>query len=214
MSQSLTSYVIGEKNKLHGLNRWCVLVDVPIDSMTGALRVVDGPTQFLWNGNIYYPASISVGEIRDSSDGSLNSLSLSVGNVSRQLQDLIYQKKLADKTLRIIVAPSAAPDHIPAVEWSFEIISHTTSALEVAFLLGHANLFNEPFPKNRIWRTRCGWIFKDPSSCQYIGTLLTCDRTYDGPNGCVAHGADELANSLPQIHPMFFGGYIATPDDK
>jgi phage-related protein len=214
VTASLTSYLIGEKNKLHGLNRWCVLLDCPIDSITGTLRVVDGPTQFTWNGNIYYPASISVGEVRDSSDGSLNNMSLSVANVARQLQDLIYLKKLADKTIRIMIVPELAPDNIPAVEWEFQIVSHTASALEVAFTLGHVNLFNKPFPKNRIWRSRCGWIYKDPTTCRYAGTLPTCDRTYDGDNGCVAHGADEVANALTQLHPMLFGGFIATPDDR
>lgn len=214
MTGSLTSYLIGEKNKLHGRNRWCVLLDCPIGASEGTLRVVDGPSQFTWNGNIYYPASISVGDIVDSADGSLNTLQLSVANAARQLQDLIYQRKLADKTVTIMIVPELATDNIPAVEWDFQIISHTDSALEVAFTLGHVNLFNKPFPKNRIWRSRCGWIYKDPTSCRYAGSMISCDRTYDGVNGCIAHGADEVANSLPQLHPMLFGGFIATPDDR
>jgi hypothetical protein len=41
----------------------------------------------------------------------------------------------------------------------------------------------------------CVWKYKDGINCDYAGALPTCDFSYDGVNGCVAHFGTEMAKA-------------------
>jgi len=57
---------------------------------------------------------------------------------------------------------------------------------------------NLPYPTRRISRT-CWKQFKSPA-CPYSGEHTFCDKGFDTPNGCRAHGMDD-----------YFGGILAKP---
>jgi hypothetical protein len=64
--------------------------------------------------------------------------------------------------------------------------------------------FRTPFAitvPGRRYSDLCGYIYKDPATCQYVGAVPTCDRTRNGANGCNPAHAN-------QSH---FGGFDLLP---
>lgn len=53
----------------------------------------------------------------------------------------------------------------------------------------------------------CTWVYKDPDTCTYAGSLTSCDFHLDGPNGCIAHHGEEMARAR-------FGGNSLFIDDQ
>ncbi len=58
---------------------------------------------------------------------------------------------------------------------------------------------NLPYPTRKISRT-CWKRFKDGAGCPYVGSDTSCDKGFDTPNGCRAHGMND-----------YYGGIVARP---
>ena len=63
------------------------------------------------------------------------------------------------------------------------------------------DLEDVPIPRRIYRKDRCSWVFKDPSTCKYVGSLENCDKSRGAENGCQAH--DNLLN---------FGGFPNIPE--
>lgn len=211
MSMSLSAFLIGEKNRLWSTTGWVVGVECPIDAGTGTLRAVDDNAPFTFGGNVYYPASISVDENTTKSDGSLEALTLTVGNLTRDLTQLLEDQKLDGKS--VLLRAFHRSSNQDSIDWDFQVMAASAGWRDVQFILGHANLFKRPFPKNRFSKSSCRHIYKS-AACGYSLSLVSCDKTLDGSNGCRVHGDDEVANGQPRQHPNRYGGFPTIPDDR
>jgi len=80
------------------------------------------------------------------------------------------------------------------IDWSFD--SGPEFHVRAADGIYELNL---PYPTRRISRT-CWKQFKDGAGCPYVGPDATCDKGYETPNGCVAHGMKR-----------YYGGILAEP---
>lgn len=70
----------------------------------------------------------------------------------------------------------------------------------VMFKLGVENPLSKSYPSRAQFNKTCSHIFKD-GRCGYTGELATCDYTFAGANGCIAHG-----------NARNFGGFIGLMD--
>lgn len=208
---SLSSLILKQKNALHSASPWRVILDIPLTSLSQTLRVVDDHEPITWNGNIYYPARLFASENTSKSDGSLETMTLGVGNVSQQLRDFVLNGNL--RGARVTMRAVNGASNLEAISWDFEIIALNMTAQEVTCTLGHANVFSMPFPKNRFSRSRCGWVYKD-AACGYTLGLVSCDKQLDSDNGCRVHGADEVAAGQTKKHPNRYGGFPSIPNDR
>lgn len=209
MSEAITSLFVTEKNRLHSTSPWWILVECPISS-TQSIRVVHGPSNFTWNGNVYYAAALAVSSNKSNSEGSLESINLTVSNISGEFRSLIELGNLDDKTVTIrrVHASSGASD---VLEYVFQIQNIQMDDETISFVLSHANLLNKPFPANRYFRATCGWVYKS-LECGYTGAITECDKTLNGSNGCKVHGIDETYHGCRRKHPERFGGFPSLPE--
>lgn len=93
--------------------------------------------------------------------------------------------------------PNQSQTYLATVtDWSASWQSYTA-------VLSGFDLAEFSSPKQLITPDFCRWRYRGPG-CFYIGDLPSCAKTLED---CEAHGADELENSLPVIHPRQFGGF-------
>jgi phage-related protein len=69
-------------------------------------------------------------------------------------------------------------------------------------LLASQILHGIQVPGRRTQTWFCPFEYKG-SECGYVGSLVSCDFTYDGPNGCTHHFGKDVAKR--------FGGFIGRP---
>lgn len=211
MAEAITSLFVLEKNKVYNQERWLVLVECPI-SATQAIRIVHDEANFTWNGKTYYAAGMAVTPNRSNSEGTLESITLTVSNLSGELRSMIEAGNLDGKTVQIrrVHAFSQATD---VIQYRFQISTIQMTWDTISFVLAHTNLLNKPMPPNRFLRDICGWAYKSPE-CGYKGTLPTCDKSLGGANGCRLHGQDEFYSQMPVLHPKRYGGFPGVPDSR
>lgn len=209
MAEPLSSTFVTEKNKLHSASGWIRLFELVVNSTT-SIRIADDHANFTWNGKVYYAAALEVSEIISSNDGSLEGISVICSNVSQELTALIESNTLIDKNCwtRDVHRTSGALADV--VENKFQVKAIDIRLETITFTAGHMNLLGKPCPGRTFERDWCPVVFKG-ADCGYIGSLLSCDHTLNGSNGCKAKGADEVANGLPKIHPKRFGAFAGLP---
>lgn len=64
--------------------------------------------------------------------------------------------------------------------------------------LGAENPLRRQFPLRKQDDNQCGFLYKGPD-CGYSGSIPTCDRTLDGPNGCRVHANTPNYGAYPGI---------------
>jgi len=209
MAEPIPSLFVTEKNKLHSTTGWLNLLEIVIDAST-SVRVVDDSSNFTWNGKTYYAASFAIGENRSSVDGSLDTIQIVASNISRELMEDVEALRIIDAKawMRLVHRTSSSATDVLEFRMFVQEIRCTFDS--IGLTMGQSDLLSKPFPLNRFSRDRCRWVYKD-ANCGYVGTMLTCDLSLNGVDGCVAHGADEVANGLTKLHPNRFGGFPAIP---
>lgn len=151
--------------------------------------------------------------------GTLPTIQLQASNVLGLLEGLIEQYSGAvGGTVNIYVVNTANPSGEPDLALTTQIMRTETSDSIVTFTLGAPMPQRQLFPRYLYRATFCIWVpfyssaaFRsDPRSkwCGYQGPLATCDGTYDGGNGCLAHNNTKRFGAFPGIGTN--GGAIAS----
>lgn len=218
--------VLQSKNALATTERfiWLYEVEVPSDPPTiyrltaSPQSVVFGETQQA-EAIVYSPFPITHGEIDLDSSGNLPSTSLTISNVSREvIATLENYGGLLGQKVRIILAHSLAIGLAgsPVAEEEFQIVGSSADSQSVSLTLGSVDLYGVKIPKTRMTRYHCRFVYRD-AGCGYAlptsdaNSLLTCDKSLDGQNGCQAHGASYTAAGVTAVHPGRFGGFPGIP---
>lgn len=196
----MTSVEIIEKNKLSTDSVWVKLLDVVIPN-SGTIFLCDTNDSIIWNGNTYVPFPFTLPELQESNDGSVKEVTMTLSNVRRvignYIQDYDYYRKNGGVeniiiTLRIV--NTEALSNLTPISWDFKVLSFTLAANDVTLTLGADNLVSRLFPYARLSRT-CNWKYKDGDTCQYAGTLPTCNKSL---TDCQLHN-----------NTINFGGFLA-----
>lgn len=154
------------------------------------LRWTDWSDEVTFLGYAYDSKVIKHDEISESSDGKINDIGVTVGNVDRNMQYYLEHYDLMGKQVKIIQFFDGCTGY---VETNFTIRTAVAKADAVSFSLSLGFDVLKAEVPGRILRARfCSWRFRD-NSCRYAGSATSCDNTFES---CSAKG--NLAN---------FGGF-------
>lgn len=154
----------------------------------------------------YEAFNVTHADVEDNAQGELTTCRLGLQNATLEASSILQNYRgLIGKKVRIVeIFLSDLPDGVPQWDQDFDVVSSAAKADAVTLTLGMFSLFDVPFPRRRISDRIC-WRKYGDFECGYdttrIGSLQTCDKTEDGPNGCEVHGLDEEAAGLENRHP-------------
>lgn len=176
------------------------------------------------SGTTWYPFAFTPPKIRGDMDGSIPRAEISVSNARGEL--IHYVDRAGGFIGKPVTAYLASSANLSSLDDAWQVFSGTvasaTANLEaITFSIGFVDLQDYVFPKRAFQRDRCdlilggqGCFFQFPTIGQTgFGdpTVMLCDRTLDGPGGCVVHGNNERARGLTVTHPAQFGGFPSIP---
>lgn len=210
---ALTQNLIDEKNKLAGDAGWVELLELRIYETVSAspgVRLAAATQPVTFAGNTYRPFPFTLLDIHYDDEGRLATPRLVCSNATRE----------AAKWLQIGAGFIGRPvtwrlvheSHLgTGDQWAmtFRVTAGATVTNEVvAIPLSLPPFLEASWPQDVFTRDRCVWVYKGGQTCKYIGALATCIKTLAA---CDEHGADELANNRPPLHPRRFLGFPGLP---
>lgn len=219
MPESWPSTYIAAKNELHSTAPWVWLLNIDRDGTNG-FHLCGYDRQLTVGGVVHYPYPILFGTRSADSEGGLPELSVTVSNVDSQIAGYLEAGEIINRSCRVRLVNTGALTTPQSV--GVYIVLDASVTLEAAtFRLGVHAVLDAQFPAVRIFRGRCPYEYGG-RECAYDTTLsnasgavgfdpTTCDFTLEGSNGCRAHGLNERAHGIPELHPMRYGGFPSTP---
>lgn len=216
---NLNAIVQLEKNELVTSQPWVWLyeIEVPSDPPT-RYRLCASSQQISFRGNLYYPFPVKHGSMAQGDAGDQVSLSITISNISREISYILDANSgLINQPCRVLLVNKADLSAGRAViEQDFFIQTSRVSDESVSMQLGVSNLYDSNFPAQRLVRNYCRHQYRG-AACGYAVSpsspyfLSGCDKSFDGTNGCQAHGASEEQAGVPVVHPKRFGGFRGIP---
>ena len=196
---------------------WLYEIEVPTDPASRIRLAGRHPETVSFRGNDYFPFPVTHATETQNTEGDLNSTALSISNVSREIMTILNEHEgLIDQPVRVLLVNKGDLSGGQAiVQQDYTIRQVSATAETITAQLTVFNPYKANFPATRLTRGHCRFGYRS-KGCAYAvpvsdGGLDSCDKTYDGANGCEAHGENELANGYPQIHPRRFGGFLGIP---
>jgi hypothetical protein len=195
-----------EKNRLASDVPYLALLEIQVpDAATGTvletLRYVNNTEDVVRGGNTYMAVQFSL-DVKAELGG--------MPNVSLNFFDFAQEvlSKMNDNaggigfkvTISVISADNLDGD--AEVTEFFEVVDASASNYQVSFTLGAENALNRQFPKRIQRRDFCQWIYRDPQTCRYNGSIAACDHTLEGGNGCRVHQNVVNFGGCPSLVPQ------------
>lgn len=196
---------------------WLYEVEVPTDPATRIRIAARHPVAVFFRGNTFYPFPATHSAVTETTEGDLSTTALTISNISREIVTLLEEHNgLVGQPVKVfLVSKLDLSSGNALVEQDFRIKSVSVNAESITAQLAVYNLYKAKFPALRLMRGHCRFAYRG-TGCGYAlavsdGGLATCDKTYDGDNGCVVHGDNEVANGQARKHPARFGGFLGIP---
>ena len=151
------------------------LYDVWYDTNQPSLKFTTLSEDFTFNSSVYTSAAVKQSEITRSSDGSVNDVTLSVGNVDGVMQYYYEQYNLSGKPVRIRQLFAGAQSYR---EYMYIIKSATSNDTQIEIVCGKGfDVFLCQVPRRTVLRNFCKWQFKS-SDCAYSGADVVCSKHF------------------------------------
>ena len=173
---------------------WEVYADWP-------LRWTNWSETVVYGGYSYDPAPIRHTEISWNSDGELEPMIMSVGNIGgdRFIQQCIEDYNMIGQTITITQLIKDINDPIIC---QYTIQGAKAKKGDVSFQLGLGfDCLNIQVPNRTIYRKFCNWKFKQADTCKYAGADATCTKTWEA---CVAKGNTANFGNFPGVINSYF----------
>lgn len=192
-----------DKYKLASTAPWLLLVDFCWQGQhLRVVRNVDPVTFDAGDGagpQIYTPLAFELVDAQVSTNGSLPRISLKVSNVNRMAEGALVQYQgAAGATASIYVLNADNPSGEPELALYTNIAKTEPTPAWVTFTLTGVSPLRMLFPKFLYYQGTCMWRYKG-AQCGYAGPIATCDLSFSGANGCVAHGNQVRYGAFPGI---------------
>jgi len=190
--------LITEKNKTN--LSYYTLFELYI-SDTNILRFVSNDNPITFDGNSYQPYPINYENIAENGNNEIETIQVSVSNVSREIQSIIDQNELRKCKVKIIIIFKDKIDDTDAkIEDVFYIDSFETSEQTVIFTLSTKfDVMGVQLPGRIYTRTYCRWQFQG-AECKYSGADTECNK--------------KLARCIELANTDNFGGFPGIPPKK
>jgi len=209
--------------QLASTDAYCWLISVAYSDIntgdTKYLRVASNPVSVAFtevygeDPETYSPTPFTIDPLKETSDASnyeewkvtMPDPTGLVKSWIRQNESLagrsatMYLVRIADGSAPAPSVGSGSDNGDKILEQPFLMKEVSMVDTAVQWTLGPRNFLFHTFPGRRCFRSRCGHIFRG-ARCAYSGTVLTCDYTFDGANGC--SGKDNINN---------YGGFVHIP---
>lgn len=163
---------------------------------------------------VYSPTPIVHGEVEEQADGSLPTITVTVGHAGPIVASTVDGADgFVGQPVRIMLVSSLDLSSATAsITQNGEVVAATITAEGISFRISAFNLYQLQFPSFIYARRRCRWIFGS-SECGYnvdgVGAgFSTCTKTLDA---CKERGDDEVSLGLRRAHPERFGGWPGIP---
>ncbi|MDA8122239.1 MAG: DUF2163 domain-containing protein [Deltaproteobacteria bacterium] len=166
----------------------------------------------LYGGNTYYPFPIQIGEIKKSSVGLTDDVTLVLSNVTREISALLLSESFAGKRAVIrrvflsddytITVPfivfDGLMDDITAKEEATTAIITVTLRTDLAY-------WQKSLP-GRQYQATCAWAFKS-AGCGYVGAETWCNRTWERCKALANQSRFSGFRHLPKLEssPLWWG---------
>jgi lambda family phage minor tail protein L len=198
-----SSGFIAQKNKQQNQPVWLFTV-YNYDGASSNLYFAAWDQDITFNGQTYTRFPIKINFISNNTQGQIDALSLTVGNVSRYIG--AYLEAYDFRGLKVDIQAvfiDTLSDTSAVIKDTYYIDSYTEDAQVVTFSLN--SLFNVndlELPSRKYLGNYCSWRFKG-TECGYSGSTSTCNKT---PAACkaMAGGSNYLR----------FGGFPGIPTER
>lgn len=222
MPETVSAALNTKKDTLHCADPWAWLVQLDSDGTNGFF-VTSHDASLSFGGKLYSPWPMAIGLITRDAEGNLPDLEITLSNAGREVGARLDNNEIMDRACHVyLVNVSDLTTSFDYGEWTVQ--NGTITLPHAVLITGPYNLFEAPLPAVRQLRTRCAYVDYGGLECQYDTTLAnliagtypsfdpaSCDFGLETPNGCKAHGANEVANGRPKKHPGRFGGCPGIP---
>lgn len=222
MSEILPSTWITEKSRRVATTPWIWLVEIlfPEAPYEDALRIAIDTRQQTWNGVVWYPYDLKLGEMAADADGSSGRITISSKHADRQLETrFTADRGFVDRNCRIryVDTTDLTPleSEVPFILARIRLVTSDSGA-GVKWELATPGFLKRIVPWRRFSVTHCEW----PYAGLMCGAQVTipgfpklCDKTVNGDQGCREKGRHEELHGLEKIHPARRGSFpfIAIP---
>lgn len=164
------------------------------------LRLTAWPTTVIFDGETYKPYVIRHGAIKETLSGKIEKLSLTIGNVDRELQYYLDNYNgLKEKTIVITMVFEDTLNDPTCYDSYTYLVEQSSSDKRTAVLaLGSSlDVLNITLPRRKFFRAYCQFRYKG-LECGYSGPEGTCNKTF---TQCEAYGNVSRFGAYPAI-PM------------
>lgn len=226
MSRSLPASFETARNELRASDPWIWLFEFEIPTTPPTrLRLAANPEAVTFgtdsdgNALTYSPFPIRIGTMRQTSEGDIPSVDITIGNPDRILSAYIetYDGMIGQPVKAILVNSGDLANPRSKLEDRGEIRLCTVGGNSVVVRVSTYSLYQRRFPPFRYVSRTCRHQFGDVN-CGYAIPAGATNTTGGGYNvcskslaACEARGADELARNVEVLHPQRFGGWRGIP---
>jgi lambda family phage minor tail protein L len=227
MARPLSSAARSHKDSLASASPWVWLYEIEVPTSTPTrYRLARHNQAITFNGNEYVPFPVAHASTTENTKGDLPTVTMTISNIGREVtSNLESYNGLIGQPVRImLVSLEDLDSSSPVMQEEYEILSVSARDDHVSASLGTYNALRATFPAQRAIRDHCRHVYRS-AECGYSVSsgdaqyLSSCDKSFDGVNGCVAHGTSEknsaeaggAAGTDPGLHPQRFGGYPGIP---
>lgn len=180
---------------------YIVLFEIQIsDTRTDYYAASD--KDFIFEGKTYKAYSISYAFISENSKNEIDSIQISVSNVTREAQALVMNNEIRGKRVKItnVILNSDATDANKTIGDTYYIDSFEVNEQVVTFnLTTKFDVLGVQLPGRTYTRETCRWTFKG-IDCKYAGSATECNKRFAR--------CSELNNTVN------FGGFPGIPPKK
>lgn len=183
---------------------WLFEVRVPSDSAS-RIRIANYTKDVTFGQDstgadiVYTKWPFQVEDLNEDSGASLPTITVTVSNITREIQAFIeeYDGLVGQQCeLQLVNVSTLASGAY--LEYTGEVIALQADESAVALEVGSYNLQRQVFPSNRALKNFCRHRYQG-NRCGYTGSLPTCDKSLNGPDGCVVHGNEPRFGGFPSI---------------
>lgn len=209
MPMTLPSNMILEKNKVATSSPWIIFLDIHLKDSQGVTQqsfyLCNNTENITWSPQEdpqeYTAFPFNLQPTRNTAQGEIPAISLSVSNVTQVIQDWLEQldggvgSEVVVRVALVEAGPTVTGDS--ELIMTFEVLGAECTAEWVVFTLGAPGDMRLRFPLDRYIANHCNWEFKS-AECGYSGAGTTCERNFDA---CKAYNNTARFGGHPGLHP-------------
>jgi phage-related protein len=188
-------------NDLEPQGATVTLMRIDLPNGSESILLTTNNEDLTFNGDTYQAFSFAIGSDEQNADGNAGETQIVIANRDGEWDDIMNSTEgLTDSQVTLHFGNTlyiATP-----ANWltTTLIISNATeSDQSIVLSIVPVHLFSVTTPQVLVERDACPHTYKDPVTCRYAGNLPTCDQTFWGDNGCLAHDNEANFGGSPSI---------------